>query len=111
VEQPLGEVAAREFLGGLVERRGASMRRTVVLFLLASVMGCSVSRKEIVKDEIPQSYLQALANEEGITVDQARQQVMDARAKGAQQATGMARSNAPPMPPRRSPSGQPIYTR
>lgn len=87
------------------------MRQAMVICFLAGIMGCSASRKEIVKDEIPQSYLEALAREEGTTVDQARQQIMDARAKGAQQPMGMARTNTPPMPPRRSPSGQTIYTR
>ena len=86
------------------------MHRAWMVLLLVGVWGCSSPKKEYVRDEIPQGYLDALAAEEGISVDDARKKIMDMRSNRTGMPTAPQQAMAS-KPPTRTASGQTIYTR
>jgi starvation-inducible outer membrane lipoprotein len=76
------------------------MRPIILLVMAIALAGCIARPNPYVNMKIPQSYLQALAKEEGITEEEARQKVMDIRGKHGN--VTLADVQAGRFPPKRS---------
>ena len=57
------------------------MRRVIWMVVLLVPVGCTPRAKQYTNSDIPRSYLKALASEEGISEEEARQKVIESRGK------------------------------